>query len=120
MQLDRRIKAAQIRQILQLGDRKLTPGEEKLVFQWLDWGFGSAEISKAYEKTCMNTGGLKWPYLNSILKSWHSQGLHTLAAIEAGDKAPGAPNPRHTPTASTEPTQWAKDAVARMLQDQNT
>lgn len=90
MQLDRQSKVGQVRKILQLGDRKLTPGEEKLVLQWIDWGFGSAEISMAYEKTCMNTGGLKWPYLNSILKSWHTQGLHTVQAIEAGDKAPRA------------------------------
>lgn len=118
LQLDRHTKASQIKKTLQLVDRKLTPGEEKLVMQWLDWGFGAAEIAKAYEKTCMNTGGLKWPYLNSILKSWHDQGLHSLAAIEAGDKAPGAPNPKHSQAASSEPTQWAKDAVARMLQEQ--
>ena len=36
----------------------------------------------------MNTGGLKWPYLNSILKSWHEQGLLTLEKIEAGDRMP--------------------------------
>ena len=117
LQLDRQTKANQIKKVLQLGDRKLTPGEEKLVLQWLDWGFGPAEIAKAYEKTCMNTGGLKWPYLNSILKSWHSQGLHTVAAIDAGDKAPAAAGQSRTQAAG-EPTQWAKDAVARMLQKQ--
>ena len=36
----------------------------------------------------MNTGRLKWPYLNSILKSWHEQGLLTLETIEAGDRMP--------------------------------
>jgi len=116
LQLDRQSKAGQMRKALQLGDRKLTPGEEKLVLQWIDWGFGPAEVHKAYEKTCMNTGGLKWPYLNSILKSWHTQGLHTLAAIESGDKAPGAPNPAQAQNAA--PSQWAKDAVARMMQTQ--
>lgn len=115
LQLDRRSRAAQVKLTLQLGERKLTPGEEKLVLQWLDWGFGIPEIAKAYEKTCMNTGGLKWPYLNSILKSWHEQGLHTVAAIEAGDRVPDAKQPQ---TSAAEPTQWAKDAVARMLQDQ--
>lgn len=118
LQLERRNQAAQIRKTLQLGDRKLTPGEEKLMLQWIDWGFGNAEIAKAYEKTCMNTGGLKWPYLNSILKSWHEQGLHTIAAIEAGDKLPGAPNTRHATAGGGQPTQWEKDAVARMLQTQ--
>ena len=111
MQLERQSRVGQIRQALQLGDRKLSPGEEKMVLQWLDWGFGPAEVARAYEKTCMNTGGLKWPYLNSILKSWHSQGLHTLQAIETGDRAPGA-------APSQEPSQWARDAVARMMRNQ--
>ena len=117
MQLDRQSKAGRLRQVLNLGDRKLTAGEEKLVLQWIDWGFGPEEVSMAYEKTCMNTGGLKWPYLNSILKSWHSQGLHTVQAIEAGDKAPGAPSSTKQQTAS-QPSQWAKDAVARMMRIQ--
>lgn len=88
MQLERQSKVGSIRRTLQIADRRLTPGEEKYILQWLDWGFGANEIAKAYEKTCMNTGSLKWPYLNSILKSWHTQGLHTTDAIDAGDKAP--------------------------------
>ena len=115
LQLERQTRASRIRSILQLGDRKLTPGEEKMAMQWIDWGFGEAEIALAYEKTCMNTGGLKWPYLNSILKSWHAQGLHSVSAIEAGDKAPKHSN--HQPN-TAEPTQWARDIVARMMQQQ--
>lgn len=113
-QLERQSKAGRIRQVLQITDRKLTPGEERIVLEWLDWGFGEDVISKAYEKTCMNTGSLKWPYLHSILKSWHEQGLHSLQAIEAGDKTPGK---QSTPQ-RTVPSQRAKDAVARMLQFQ--
>lgn len=115
MQLDRQSKAGHIRRVLQLGDRKFTAGEEKMVLQWIDWGFGPAEIGMAYEKTCMNVGGLKWPYLNSILRSWHNQGLHTAEAIRTGDRAPGAPaTPR---TGEGAPSQWARDAVARMMRD---
>lgn len=88
MQLERQSKLGKLRDVLQLDGRRLTSGEEKFILQWIDWGFGADVVKKAYEKTCMNTGGLKWPYLNSILKSWHTQGLHTVAAIDAGDKAP--------------------------------
>ena len=88
LQLERQSKVGQIRKVLQLTDRKLTAGEERFILQWIDWGFGSKEVEKAYEKTCLNTGGLKWPYMNSILKSWHEQGLTTVTAIDAGDKAP--------------------------------
>lgn len=111
LQLERQTMVGRVRQAMQLGSRKLTPGEERLVQQWLDWGFGIQEIAKAYEKTCMNTGGLKWPYLNSILKRWHDQGLHTLEAIEAGDKAPGKPGQGQL-------SQLEKDAVARMMRQQ--
>jgi len=118
LQLERQSTAAQIRSTLQLGTRKLTPGEEKMVLQWLDWGFGVSEIAKAYEKTCMNTGGLKWPYLNSILKSWHNQGLHTLQAIEAGDRSPGKPAAQAQTQAGQPLGQLELDAIKRMMQTQ--
>lgn len=110
MQLDRQSKAGQLQQVLQLTDRKLTAAEERYVLQWIDWGFGPNEVEKAYEKTCLNTGGLKWPYLNSILKSWHEQGLTTVAAIEAGDKAP-AP-------ADGQLGSYEIDAIKRIMQTQ--
>ena len=91
IQLERQSKAGKLRQVLQLGDRKPTAAEERFLLQWIDWGFGPKEVEKAYEKTCLNTGGLKWPYMNSILKSWHEQGLTTISAIDAGDKVPAAP-----------------------------
>lgn len=88
LQLERQSKVGQLQKVLQISGRKLTSAEERYVLQWVDWGFGPKEVEKAYEKTCLNTGGLKWPYMNSILKSWHEQGLTTIAAIEAGDKTP--------------------------------
>ena len=87
-QLQLQANVSKIQHLLGIEGRKLTPGEEKLISAWLSWGFGEREIQLAYEKTCMNTGGLKWPYLNSILKSWHEKGLTTLAAIESGDRPP--------------------------------
>ena len=90
-QLQMQAGVEKIRVLLGIEGRRLTPGEEKLITTWLSWGFGEREIRLAYEKTCMNTGGLKWPYLNSILKSWHEQGLLTLEKIEAGDRLPEKP-----------------------------
>ena len=108
-----------LREILQLGERKLTPGEEKLVSTWLDWGFGENEIRLAYEKTCMNTGGLRWPYLNSILKSWHEQGLTTLRQIETGDRQPERqtpPKPRQAVGHDDRLTDFERDAIRRMME----
>lgn len=90
-QLQLQANVGKIQSLLGIEGRKLTAGEEKLIAAWLSWGFGEREIRLAYEKTCMNTGGLKWPYLNSILKSWHEQGLTTLERIEAGDRPPEKP-----------------------------
>ena len=90
-QLQMQANIGKIQSLLGIEGRKLTAGEEKLIAAWLSWGFGEREIRLAYEKTCMNTGGLKWPYLNSILKSWHEQGLTTLERIEAGDRPPEKP-----------------------------
>ena len=108
-----------VRLLLGIRDRRLTAGEEKFVVTWLGWGFGEKEIQLAYEKTCLNTGGLKWPYLNSILKSWHDQGFTTLSEIEAGDRQPAKPQKpgygvqRH----GDKLTDIERAAIARMMQE---
>ena len=43
----------------------------------------------AYERTCLNTGGLNWNYMNKILQRWHEAGLHTAEAVKNGDRKPG-------------------------------
>ena len=91
LQLGRSTRVQMIAEMMGLGGRKLIAQEEKLILSWLDMGFGRDEIKLAYEKTCMNTGTLKWPYMNSILKRWHEQGLHTLLSIQQQDKKPAAP-----------------------------
>ena len=85
--LARQSRHGHVAAILQISGRRLTQGEENYVNQWLKWGFPDEAIRLAYEKTCLNAGGLKWPYLNSILRSWHEKGLHTLEEIRAGDGA---------------------------------
>ena len=87
-QLRLQSRIGEIRDDLQLEGRRLTMAEENYVRQWLSLGFGKPEIHLAYEKTCLNKGALVWQYMNRILMSWHEQNLHTLAQIEAGDKAP--------------------------------
>ena len=46
-------------------------------------------IAMAYERTCLNTGGLNWAYMNKILQRWAKEGLTTAEAVKNGDaKAP--------------------------------
>ena len=77
-------------QQLQIRGRALTAAEEKYAVSWLEMGFDEECISMAYERTCLNTGGLNWAYMNKILQRWHQQGLHTGEAVRSGDHKPGS------------------------------
>ena len=49
-------------------------------------GFDADAIREAYERTCLNTGGLNWAYMNKILIRWQQAGFHTLEQVRAGDQ----------------------------------
>ena len=86
------VRSSRLRQLmdqLQIRGRSLTAAEEKYAVSWLDMGFDREAISMAYERTCLNTGGLNWAYMNKILTRWHAAGMHTADAIRSGDRKPG-------------------------------
>ena len=76
-------------EILQIRGRNLTAAEERYARNWLEMGFDDETIGMAYERTCLNTGGLNWAYMNKILQRWHEAGLHTADAVRSGDRKPG-------------------------------
>ena len=82
-------RLSRLMQLLQVRGRALTPAEERYASAWLEMGFEDEAIQIAYEKTCLNTGGLNWPYMNKILQRWHEAGLHTGEAVRSGDRKPG-------------------------------
>ena len=53
-------RLAQLMQALQIRGRNLTPAEERYAQSWLEMGFDNETISMAYERTCLNTGGLNY------------------------------------------------------------
>ena len=77
--------------ILQIRGRSLTAAEERYAQSWLDMGTDEEMISMAYERTCLNTGGLNWAYMNKILQRWHEQGFHTAEDVRSGDQKGGMP-----------------------------
>lgn len=83
-------RLGRLMQILQIRGRNLTPGEERYAAAWLDMGFEDSAISEAYDRTCLNTGGMNWAYMNKILQRWHQSGLHTAEAVKNGDRKPEA------------------------------
>ena len=108
------VRASRLSQLmgaLQIRGRNLTPAEEKYAQSWLEMGFDNESISMAYERTCLNTGGLNWAYMNKILQRWHSQGLHTAQAVQNGDKK-GEPRTERRPLDADEAA-----AIRKMFQE---
>ena len=79
-------RLGRLMQTLQIRGRNLTQAEERYAVSWLDMGFEDGAIAEAYERTCLNTGGMNWAYMNKILQRWHASGLHTAEAVKNGDR----------------------------------
>lgn len=76
---------------LQIHGRTLTAAEEKYASQWLQMGFDDDVITMAYERTCLNTGGLNWAYMHKILLRWKDAGYRTAEDVRRSDHKPGTP-----------------------------
>lgn len=111
-------------QAMQLGTRAPSPSEQKYLDSFLDMGFPVEAIALAYDKTVLQTGSLKWPYLNSILKRWHQKNLHTVEEIKAKDLPPKAvpqQETSETPAAGQandeEAIRWMQELVRRQREN---
>ncbi len=109
----RHSRLSNLMRLLQIRGRALTPAEDRYAQSWLEMNLSDEVISLAYERTCINTGGLNWPYMNKILTSWHQAGLTTADQIRSGDRKP---NTKHQPgERALDPEEQA--AIARLLQE---
>ena len=90
----RNTRMSRLQNQLQIRGRNLTAAEERYARSWLEMGFEDEVITMAYERTCLNTGSLKWPYMDRILQRWHEAGLHTADAVKNGDRKPGSAAPQ--------------------------
>lgn len=87
----RNSRMGRLMKTLQIRGRSLTAAEERYAQSWLDMGLEDDLIAMAYERTCLNTGGLNWAYMNKILQRWSEQGLHTAEEVRSGDHKGGIP-----------------------------
>lgn len=108
----RHSRIANLMGLLQIRGRSLTAAEERYARSWLEMDFPDEVITMAYERTCINTGGLNWPYMNKILTSWHNAGLKTAEAIRNGDRKTAVPK-----GASGELGQAELEAIQRVLRE---
>lgn len=87
----RNSRLSRLMNLLQIRGRNLTAAEERYAQSWLDMELSDELISMAYERTCLNTGGLNWAYMNKILQRWHDQGLRTAEDVRTGDRKASVP-----------------------------
>ena len=99
--------------MLQIRGRSLTAAEERYAAGWLDMGFDDEAIEMAYERTCLNTGGLSWAYMNKILQRWHEAGLRTAEDVRNRDRKPGTAAPAGARQLDAD----EQAAIARMLRE---
>lgn len=96
--------------LLDITGRPPVDREREYLHAWVEMGFPDDAIRLAYERTVMKKQALNWPYMNSILKSWHSKGLHTVSDIQSKDSDPGR---KKTAPANQKP----QDAGDRLRRD---
>ena len=96
----RKTLAGEIQRAMGIRNRELSATERKYVMNWIDLGFGPEALAMAADRTVTNIGELKWRYMNSIVQSWHSKGLHTVEEIERGDRRPAGQD-RHSIASSS-------------------
>ncbi|MBQ3542030.1 MAG: DnaD domain protein [Oscillospiraceae bacterium] len=108
----RRSRLYQLMNLLQIRGRALTPGETRYAQSWLDMDFPDDVVALAYEKTCINTGGMNWPYMDKILSRWKEAGYRTVAQIQKQDKKPGNATP-----VQRQPDAQERAAVARLMRE---
>lgn len=87
-QQKRRSLLGEVLRVFGIRDRQPTESERRYINAWLDMGFTPEALAEAYDRTVTNTGGLKWRYMDGIVRSWDQKGLHRLEDIQAGDKKP--------------------------------
>jgi DnaD/phage-associated family protein len=104
-------RLSQLTRLLQIRGRSLTAAEERYAKAWLDMGFSDEVFTMAYERTCLNTGGLSWAYMNKILIRWHEAGMHTAEEVRNRDR-------KDVPKgASGELGEAELEAIRRVLQE---
>lgn len=101
-------RGAEVLRLLDIAPRPLVEREKNYIAAWDDMGFEDDALRAAYERTIMKKQAMDWSYMNGILRRWHEKGLHTLAAIQAGDRDPRPV--QATRTTRADPPQEAQQA----------
>ncbi|MEG2119332.1 MAG: DnaD domain protein [Pseudoflavonifractor sp.] len=117
-----RTREKSILPLLGISGRAPVEGERKLIAAWVEMGFGDPAIRLAYERTVFKKQTMNWPYMNSILRSWHQKNLHTVAEITAKDSgktsAPAGTSAAQVQQHQSDDIRWMKDFLAKQKAEQ--
>ncbi|MDR3310186.1 MAG: DnaD domain protein [Oscillospiraceae bacterium] len=108
---ERRSDLAAAFRALQISDRSPTKTEREYAETWLSLGFPPESVEIAYDRTVTQTGKRALPYMNTIINSWHSRGIHTPEEIAARD---GAKKRGETQSAHDERRAPSREATERI------
>ena len=106
-------RLAQLQRLLQIRGRNLTASEEKYALQWLEMDMSDELLQLAYDRTCLNTGGLNWAYMHKILLRWKEAGVRSEEDVKRTDRKPGTPAPVGDRVLDSD----EQAAIARLLQE---
>ena len=88
-----RSREVEVLRLLDIQPRPLVEREKTYIAAWDEMGFDDETLRMAYEKTVMKKQSMDWGYMNGILRRWHEKGLHTAAAVQAGERSGGGRRP---------------------------
>lgn len=79
------------RRALQMWSRSFSTGERDYIRKWAHvYGFSTAIVKAAYEKSVLNIKSVSFPYMDALLTDWHSAGCKTLEECIARSEQTGA------------------------------
>lgn len=79
---------ASLRQLFGISDRSLSKTEKLYLETWRDkYNMSADMVGLAYEYCIIAISKLSFPYINTILKRWSEQGIHTIPDAEKDHEA---------------------------------
>ena len=71
-----------VRAMFGMKSRTLTTKEQRLIGEWIGFGYGEDVIRRAYEETVDRIHEPSMPYTAAILDRWHAEGLKTVEEVD--------------------------------------
>lgn len=70
--------------------------QKQMIAEWADMGISDSLIDEAYDITLTNTGKMSFPYMDKVLKKWHSEGITDPSQIKKEKKPEAAVSAKKT------------------------